>query len=92
MISQVQHQILFVLLTRIKKKQTLQSWEKTYSRTSKTLGNGKEDTRPDIEKASPKETTPLFPNKVNYEGDNNEKTHGSHYTTSEPDGCVINLA
>ena len=51
----------------------------------------KEDTIPDVEKGSPKETTPLFRNKVDYRGDTNEKTHGSDDSPSENDGCVRNL-
>ena len=52
----------------------------------------KKDTIPDVEKGSPKETTPLFRNKVDYRGDTNEKTHGSDDSPSENDGCVRNLA
>ena len=52
----------------------------------------KEDNIHDVEKGSPKETTPLFRNKVDYKGDTKEKTHGSENPPSETNGCVINLA
>ena len=50
-----------------------------------------EDTIPDAGKVSPKETTTLFRNKVDYKGDNKEKIYGSDDSPSETDGCVINL-
>ena len=42
----------------------------------------KEDTIPDVEKSIPKETIPSFWNKVDNEGDNNEKSHGSDNSPS----------
>ena len=33
----------------------------------------------------------MFWNKVDYEGDNNDKIRGSDYSQSETDGCVRNL-
>ena len=52
----------------------------------------KEDTITNVEKSCPKETPTFFWHRVDYKGDNNEKTHGSDDSTSETDGCVINLA
>ena len=52
----------------------------------------KEITLTDVEKCSPKEKPPSFWHKVEYRGDNNEKTSGSDDSPSETDGCVRNLA
>ena len=46
----------------------------------------KEDNIPDVEKNSPRETTPLFWHKVDYKGENNEKTRGYEDSPSETDG------
>ena len=45
-----------------------------------------------MKKRGPKETPPTFFHKVDYEGDTNEKTHGSDNSPREVDGCVRNLA
>ena len=52
----------------------------------------KENTLTDVEEVIPKETPPSFLHKVDYEGDNYEKTHGYEDSPSEYDGCVRNLA
>ena len=52
----------------------------------------KYDTKPDVEKSSPKERTPLFRNKVDYRCSTNEKTRGYDDSPSETDSCVRNLA
>ena len=52
----------------------------------------KEYTIPDVEKIIPKETPPLFKNKVDYRGDTNEKTCGSDDSPSETDGCARKLS
>ena len=52
----------------------------------------KENTLTDVEKSSPKETTPSFLHKVDYEGDNHEKTHSYEDSPSGTDGFVRNLA
>ena len=52
----------------------------------------KEDIIPDVEKSSPKETPPHFKNKVDYNSNTNEKTHGSNDYPSENDGCTRNLS
>ena len=51
----------------------------------------KDITLNDLEKGSPKETPPQFWNKVDYKGDNNQKTHGSDNSPSETGGRVIKL-
>ena len=43
-------------------------------------------------KIIPKETPPLFKNKVYYRGGTNYKTHGSDYSPNETDGCAGNLS
>ena len=53
--------------------------------------NTKDDTIPDIEKSIPKETPPSFRNKVDCEGDTNEKTRGYDNSPSETDAFVRNL-
>ena len=90
---QVKHQILFVLLARIKERKlhTLRSLEKTYSRTSKSKEKGKRKYFNRCRKSIPKETPPTFWHKVDHKGDTNEKTHGSDDSPSETDGCVRNL-
>ena len=51
----------------------------------------KEDTITDVEKSCPKLTPPSFWHKVDYKGDNNEKTRDSDGSPSENDYCVRNL-
>ena len=51
----------------------------------------KEDIITDVEKASPKKTPQFFQHKVEYKGDKNDKNHGSDYSPTETDECVINL-
>ena len=45
----------------------------------------------DVAKTVPKETPAMLFQKVDYEGDTNQKTHGSDDSPSETDGCVRNL-
>ena len=52
----------------------------------------KEDTVPDVEKSSPRETLPSFKNKVDYKCDTNYKTHGYDVSPIETGGCARNLA
>ena len=51
----------------------------------------KEDTITDVEKSSPKKTSPYFRHKVDYEGDTNEKTLGYDDLQTGTDDCVRNL-
>ena len=51
----------------------------------------KEITLIHVEKSCPKETPPSFCNKVDYESDTTQKTHGSDYSPSKTGGCVIIL-
>ena len=52
----------------------------------------KENTLTYVKTNSPKETPPTFWHKVDYEGDNNQKTHGYEYSPSETEGLQRHLA
>ena len=92
-IYQVKHQIFFVFLAIIKEKtpDTSIIREQPIQKTVKPKKRAKENSLTDVEKVGPKEKPLLFRNKVDYKGDTNEKTHVSEDSTTETDGCVINL-